>query len=109
MHKPHLAIVLALFILTPSFSQAALAQARMSASQIEELEQHVKDQYAAFQRFALAEQEAKADGNNDFATRYHEAAVKAREAYSLATAQLQKARESRHSQDPKALPVNDYR
>jgi len=109
MKQLYLPVALALLLLTPSFSQAALAQQRMTSSQLEELERQVKEQYGAYQRFAMAEQDALEDGENDFAARYREAKAKAHEAYVLSNARLQQAQAQKHHQDARTEMATDYR
>ena len=103
-------LVLAALLLAPSFSQATMAQQRVTASQLAGLEQQTLEQYGAYQRFAMAEQEALEDGSKEFAQRYHEAKVKAYEAYAALDAQLQTARAQKGQQDARArVPDSDSR
>lgn len=104
-----ISLALAALLLTPSFSQAALAQQRVTASQLTALEQQVKEQFGAYQRFAQAEQEALEEGSKEFAERYREAKAKAYEVYMASNAQFQKAQAQKLQQDARTEANNDYR
>ncbi len=81
----------------------------MSSSQIAELEEHVKEQRTAYQRYVLAEQEATEDGSLEFARQCREAKIKAFEAYSASNARLQAAKSQQNQRKKRAEISSDYR
>ena len=109
MKQCFLSLVLAALLLTPVLSPAAQVQQRMSSSQIEMLEEQVKEQRTAYQRYALAEQEATEDGALEFAKQCLEAKNKAYEVYAASNARLQAAKAQHSQRKARAEISGDYR
>lgn len=102
------AAVLAAFVLFgPGFVLSGQAQSRWSQDQLREMEQKVKFQLHASQKYEQSEREAAQEGMTEQAERYRNAKVQAIEAYNRLNAEYQKALAERREYDRKTQTAND--
>jgi hypothetical protein len=87
-----MAVLLGALVMFSSWGLPAMAQTRLTSDQLDELAAKVQTQRNAYWRFQEAEQEAQADQSPERAALYHEAKIKAYEAYMDLSAQLEKAK-----------------
>ncbi|KAF0232440.1 MAG: hypothetical protein FD177_2525 [Desulfovibrionaceae bacterium] len=103
------AALLAVFCITAP-TGAAMAQQKITSSELEQLKNKVETQRDAYYRLETAEQEARDEGASERAAAFATAKTKAHEQYNRYNAELKKAQAQKAEQDKRAAQDNpDYK
>jgi len=110
MSRILLAAILSAFVCLAAQASAALAQQRITSSDLEQLKSKVETQRDAYHRLEVAEQEAREEGAQERAAAFAAAKDKAREQYHRLNSELNKAKAQKTEQDKRAAQDNpDYK
>jgi septal ring factor EnvC (AmiA/AmiB activator) len=110
MSRILLAAILSAFVCLAAQTGAALAQQRITSSELEQLRDKVETQRGAYHLLDMAEKEAREEGAQERAAAFATAKEKARQKYNLYNEEFKKAQAQKTEQDKRAAQDNpDYK